>query len=86
MDSRTKTVQLTRLDGDMNIKLNSAENGDTVFTQPATQKQVAQILGAAPGPDTRSGFTWLRLPNGDLILGVFPQGALYHHIESELEI
>jgi hypothetical protein len=28
-------------------------------------------------PDGRSQFQWFRLANGDLILGVFPQGDLY---------
>jgi hypothetical protein len=27
--------------------------------------------------DGRSDFVWLRLPNGDLILGVWPQGDTY---------
>jgi hypothetical protein len=33
--------------------------------------------------DGRSQWLWVRLPNGDVILGVFPQGATYEMFEKE---
>lgn len=32
-------------------------------------------------PETRSGWVWARLPNGDLILGVFPRGDTYEAVQ-----
>lgn len=34
-------------------------------------------------PDGRSQFMWVRLPNGDLILGVYPQGDTYLECEDD---
>ena len=33
--------------------------------------------------DGRSGFMWIRLRNGDLILGVFPEGDTYFKYEEK---
>lgn len=46
----------------------------------ADPSDVEYVLGADPtDPDgyTRSQFQWFRLPNGDLILGLFPQDVTY---------
>jgi hypothetical protein len=34
-------------------------------------------------PDGRSQWLWFRFPNGDLILGVFPQGDMYMASEED---
>lgn len=48
----------------------------TVTTAGADVAQ--QVLNAPVGDlDGRSEFVWLRLPNGDLLLGVFPFGDTY---------
>jgi hypothetical protein len=45
---------------------------------PAKPEDVTKVLAAAENdPDGRSQFVWLRLANGDLMLGVFPQGDTY---------
>lgn len=51
---------------------------------PASPEAVATVL-AAPVSDeeySRSEWIWLTLSNGDLILGVFPQGDLYCEMEN----
>lgn len=42
---------------------------------PEIVKLVAEAK--VEGDDGRSPFMWIRLPNGDLILGVYPQGDTY---------
>lgn len=45
---------------------------------PAAPDAVAHVLAQpTDGFDGRSDWKWFRLPNGDLILGVFPQGDTY---------
>lgn len=45
---------------------------------PATKRVVKRVLDKSKhDPDGRSNWMWLRLPNGDLILGVYPQGDTY---------
>lgn len=47
-------------------------------TWPAKRSHVDAILSAPTDTEEgRSEFQWVRLVNGDLILGVFPQGAMY---------
>jgi len=67
-----------------NSVLKDPETGDPLGIQfPASEKSVAAVLFAAPvGDDGRSEWTWLRLVNGDLMLGVFPQGRTYEKVES----
>lgn len=51
---------------------------------PASEAAVNHVLAADPdSPDGRSGWMWVRLVNGDLILGIFPQGDTYFDLESE---
>lgn len=51
---------------------------------PASQESVDFILAQdEDSPDGRSNWVWLRLPNGDLILGVFPQGDAYFAVEED---
>ena len=44
---------------------------------PAKQEDVDTVLNAPLNDDGRSEWQWFRLPNGDLILGVFPCGDTY---------
>ncbi len=51
---------------------------------PASARSVEQVLAADVNDDDgRSQFMWVRLPNGDLILGVYPQGETYFAIEED---
>lgn len=59
--------------------------------KPASRQSVDYTLGATvedneaadPPTDGRSPFMWIRLPNGDLILGVFPYGDTYFATEND---
>lgn len=57
------------------------ENGKVPYLAmhaPASEDAVAHVLTQpTDGHDGRSTWKWFRLPNGDLILGVFPQGETY---------
>lgn len=50
---------------------------------PASQEAVELLLEkpADGSGDTRSGWKWFRLANGDLVLGFFPQGDGYFEVE-----
>lgn len=52
-----------------------------VARSDARQREIDFVLNADPEDDNgRSQFQWFRLPNGDLILGVFPQGDTYLNV------
>jgi len=54
------------------------------YVHPASAESVRNVVNADPtSPDGRSQWVWLRLANGDLILGMFPQGDTY--IDCELD-
>ena len=49
---------------------------------PAAQAARLRVLNADEfSDDGRSNWVWVRLRNGDLILGVFPQGETYEAVE-----
>lgn len=51
---------------------------------PASPASVAFVAATSENdPDGRSQFMWVRLPNGDLILGVYPQGDTYCACEGD---
>lgn len=52
-------------------------------TYPANQESVNEAILSEPNPgdDGWSPWVWLRLANGDLILGRFPQGDTYFEQE-----
>ena len=53
---------------------------------PASAEAVALVAAASEDTeDGRSQFMWLRLPNGDLMLGVFPQGDTYLACEADAQ-
>lgn len=50
----------------------------------ASQESIIKVLEAVEGDeDGRSQFFWFRLDNGDLILGVYPQGDTYFATEQD---
>lgn len=54
------------------------------YVRPADGQAVQDVLAAEEeSPDGRSGWMWVRLPNGDLILGVYPQGDTYFATEGD---
>jgi hypothetical protein len=51
---------------------------------PASQASVNYVLAQSEeSMDGRSNWVWVRLPNGDLILGVYPQGDTYFSVEKD---
>lgn len=61
---------------DNTYKLEWDENYYTV--KSAAASAVTEVLDSKiSDPDGRSQWVWVRLPDGDLILGIFPQGATY---------
>lgn len=54
------------------------EEWGSVHIKPASEQAVGIVLSADPRSDEgRSQWVWVRLPNGDLVLGVFPQSETY---------
>ena len=50
----------------------------------ASPQAVKHVLAADESdPEGRSQWLWCRLPNGDVFLGVFPQGDTYLEHEEE---
>lgn len=51
---------------------------------PASAGAVEKVLSAdVNSMDGRSNWVWVRLPNGDLILGIYPQGDTYLALEDD---
>ncbi len=56
------------------------------WVHPASKKSVQRVLDATTdGNNGRSNWVWVRLPNGDLILGVYPQGETYDAVEKDAQ-
>jgi len=54
------------------------------MSKPASPELVEMVLNQPTDTsDGRSEWRWFRLPNGDLILGVYPQGNTYFATEHE---
>ena len=58
------------------------------YTYPASAESVGTILAANNdgSDDGRSGWMWLRLSNGDLMLGLWPRGETYFAVEMDAAI
>lgn len=55
---------------------------------PADPAVAEWVLSQSADPlnmDGRSEFMWIRLANGDLILGVYPQGETYWECEKDAQ-
>ncbi|MGW8177622.1 MAG: hypothetical protein ACWGQW_02335 [bacterium] len=51
---------------------------------PASREMVYKILSRGDDPDDgRSGFYYFLMPNGDMILGVYPTGETYFEAETD---
>lgn len=58
--------------------LTDEEGRHIAHVTPATADEVFNVLFAPiDGSDGRSAPVWVRLANGDLLLGVFPEGETY---------
>lgn len=54
------------------------------YIHDASKDAVQTVLNApVETGDGRSDWVWVRLPNGDLILGTFPQGDTYFEVEHD---
>jgi hypothetical protein len=62
------------------------DDGDVLATSfTASVASVRAVLDLPEGADGRSEYRWIRLANGDLILGVFPTGDGYFAVETNVE-
>jgi hypothetical protein len=61
------------------------EDGQHIcLIHPASPTSVSLVLSKDENDDDgRSNWVWVRLSNGDLILGVFPQGDTYCEVEAD---
>lgn len=69
--------------------LSDSETGisATVWLGDADERAVAVVLAADEAHDDgRSQWLWVRFPNGDLMLGTFPQGDTYFETEVGREV
>lgn len=58
------------------------ESGRLSWHHPASQTAVDLVIDQDPNDDDgRSEWLWIRLANGDLILGCYPQGETYFAVE-----
>lgn len=62
----------------------SNENPNLAAVHPASDEAVNLVMNAPVGDDDgRSPWVWVRLANGDLVLGVFPCGETYFAVEAD---
>lgn len=62
----------------------AVHEGYGISLMPALPESVQTVLAASEDDeDGRSEWLWVRLPNGDLILGVYPQGDTYFATEHD---
>jgi hypothetical protein len=67
---------------DKTYKLTDEEQYYTIKT--ASSESVSEVLSSSVrDPDGRSQWVWVRLPDGDLVLGIFPQGDTYELTERD---
>jgi hypothetical protein len=58
------------------------KNFEIARAKRASDESVRVVLNAGANTDDgRSDWEWIRLRNGDLILGVFPRGETYFEVE-----
>lgn len=63
------------------------EGGAFAWFHPASDESVALVLSKDPEDgDGRSEWLWVRLENGDLLLGCFPQGETYFEVEEDADM
>ena len=71
------------------VRSDDTEHACTVriaSVHPASPESVALVARQnITDPDGRSQFMWVRLSNGDLILGVYPQGDTYFAVEHDAQ-
>jgi hypothetical protein len=61
-----------------------ADGVTTMHTKDAAGWAIEAVLAADPSSeDGRSQWVWIRLPNGDLVLALYPQGDTYFETEED---
>ena len=56
------------------------------WVHPASEEATERVIFANEHSENgRSQWVWVRLPNGDLILGVYPQGDTYLECERDAQ-
>lgn len=59
------------------------EQGEFVHSRKALPEDVELVMG---NDGERSEFCWITLPNGDLVLGVYPEGDTYEKLTQERRV
>lgn len=52
----------------------------------ADEQLAAEVIAAPLDDDGRSRWMWVRLANGDLMLGLFPHGGTYDRISQRIRV
>lgn len=76
----------TRVAGvhDMSIGYDMSNEPHIIRIKPASQKSIDIIMKSdETSMDGRSNWLWLRLPDGDLIFGCYPEGDTYFATEDD---
>lgn len=79
-----KPTKPHRIIEDLEVGKDYHANFTLATVHPAKAEVVDFVLSQPPGTaDGRSEYVWVRLQNGDLILGVFPRGDTYFAVEED---
>jgi hypothetical protein len=74
------------MNGVTEIDMSEEDCPNIIRAKPAAEVHVQTVLQAAVDTgDGRSKWYWFRLPNGDLMLGCFPQGDTYFMVEEDTD-
>lgn len=69
---------------DLDNDVEPGPNRLLAMVHPASQASVNYVLAQSETDENgRSNWVWVRLPNGDLILGVYPQADTYCAVEAD---
>lgn len=83
-------AHISEITADVNYIEEQLGDGSPVilgWSVEASPASVLQVLGADEGTGHgRSKFEWLRLQNGDLILGVWPHGDTYESVSENTDV
>lgn len=72
---------------DLNEQWYQCEVSEYVHIRSASDEDAQRVLNASErDPNGRSGFRWITLPNGDLVLAVYPQGDLYEELTQKKRV
>ena len=76
--------KITALPEDFGFENRITDQIPLASVHPASDASVQTVLNkSTEGMDGRSNWCWIRLADGTLILGIFPQGDTYLSVEDD---